>query len=135
MERNRRYLLTIDRSIRIENFAYPYGLGSVSHKRQLGKAFRSSRSILPGVNSGTIDLQFLRATPLIEPQANREGVDRALDEAIAGNGWLIFYSHDVATKPSPFGCSPALLRHALEAASRRKVPILSVAEALRRAGV
>ena len=134
MEKNRRYLLALDPSIRIENFAYPYGLASVSHKRQLGKAFRSSRGILPGVNSGTIDLQFLRATPLIETDIDRDGIDRAFDEAVAKNGWLIFYSHDVRAAPSPYGCSPSLLRHALEAASRRKVPILNVAQALERAG-
>jgi peptidoglycan/xylan/chitin deacetylase (PgdA/CDA1 family) len=134
MERNRRYLLALDSSIRIENFAYPYGLGSVSHKRQLGKAFRSSRSIIPGVNSGTVDLQYLRATPLIEVHIDRDGIDRAFDEAVVKNGWLIFYTHDVKSAPSRYGCSPSLLRHALEAASRRKIPILSVADALRRAG-
>ena len=134
MEKNRRYLLALDPSIRLENFAYPYGLGSVPRKRQLGKAFRSSRGILPGVNSGTVDLQFLRATPLIELHIDRDGIDRAFDEAVARSGWLIFYSHDVRAAPSPYGCSPALLRHALDAASRRNIPILSVAEALRRAG-
>jgi peptidoglycan/xylan/chitin deacetylase (PgdA/CDA1 family) len=134
MEMNRRYLLTLDSSIRIENFAYPYGLGSVSRKAQLGKTFHSSRGILPGVNSGIADLQFLRATPLIDQHIDRDGIDRAFDEAVAKNGWLIFYSHDVETAPSPFGCSPSLLRHALDAASRRKIQILSVAQALRRAG-
>jgi peptidoglycan/xylan/chitin deacetylase (PgdA/CDA1 family) len=134
IENNRRYLLTLDPSIRIENFAYPYGLGSVSRKRQLGEAFRSSRGILPGINSGIVDLQFLRANPLIEQHIDADGIDRAFDEATARNGWLIFYSHDVATTPSPYGCSPSLLHHALEAASRRKIPILSIAEALRRAG-
>jgi peptidoglycan/xylan/chitin deacetylase (PgdA/CDA1 family) len=134
MENNRRYLLALDPSIRIENFAYPYGFGSLSHKRRLGKTFRSSRGILPGVNSGTVDLHFLRATPLIEVEIDREGVDRAFNEAVAKNGWLIFYSHDVKAVPSPYGCSPAMLRHALEAASRRNVPVLSVAQALRRAG-
>jgi hypothetical protein len=124
----------LDPSIRIENFAYPYGLGSVSRKRQLGEAFRSSRGILPGINSGIVDLQFLRANPLIEPHMDPDGIDRAFDQATARNGWLIFYSHDVATTPSPYGCSPSLLRHALKAASRRKIPILSIAEALRRAG-
>jgi peptidoglycan/xylan/chitin deacetylase (PgdA/CDA1 family) len=134
IEDNRRYLLALDPSIRIENFAYPYGFGSLSHKRRLGKTFRSSRGILPGVNSGTVDLHFLRATPLIEVEIDREGVDRAFKEAVAKNGWLIFYSHDVKAVPSPYGCSPAMLRHALEAASRRNVPVLSVAQALRRAG-
>jgi peptidoglycan/xylan/chitin deacetylase (PgdA/CDA1 family) len=134
MEDNRRYLRALDPSIALENFAYPYGLGSVSHKRRLGKAFRSARGILPGVNSGTVDLQYLRATPLVERHIDTAGIDRAFDDAVAKSGWLIFYSHDVGAVPSPYGCSPSLLRHALEAASRRNIPILSVAEALRRAG-
>jgi hypothetical protein len=101
---------------------------------KLGKIFHSSRGILPGINSGVVDLQFLHANPLIEPHIDADRVDRALDEATTRNGWLIFYSHDVEARPSPYGCSPMLLRHALETASRRKFPILSIAEALRRAG-
>lgn len=135
IEDNRRYLLALDPSIRIENFAYPYGLGSVLRKGQLRKIFHSSRGIIPGANSGVVDLQFLRATPLIDRDIDRDGIDRAFEEAVAKNGWLIFYSHDVATEPSPYGCSPSLLRHALDAASRRNVQILSVADALRSAGV
>ncbi len=134
MEKNRGYFLALDPSIRIENFAYPYGFASVSHKRRLGKAFRSARGILPGVNSGAIDLQFLRSTPLIETNIDRDGIDRVFDDAVAKNGWLIFYSHDVRAAPSPYGCSPTMLRHALKAASSRKIPILNVAQALKRAG-
>jgi len=134
MEKNRRYLLALDPSIRVENFAYPYGQGSLPRKRQLSKAFRSSRGILPGVNSGTVDLHYLRAMPLIDRDIDRERIDRAFDETVTKGGWLIFYSHDVETAPSPYGCSPALLRYALDAAARRNVSIASVAEALRRAG-
>jgi peptidoglycan/xylan/chitin deacetylase (PgdA/CDA1 family) len=135
MEKNRRYLGALDPSIRLENFAYPYGVGSLPRKRQLGKAFRSSRGVLPGINSGTVDLHYLRATPLIDLQIDYDGIDRAFGEAVAKAGWLIFYSHDVKTVPSPYGCSPSLLRHALEAALSHNVPVVSVAEALRRAGV
>jgi peptidoglycan/xylan/chitin deacetylase (PgdA/CDA1 family) len=131
---NCRYLQSLDPSIRIENFAYPYGLGSVWRKAQLAKTFRSSRGIVPGINSGVVDLQYLRSTPLIDRNIDRDGIDRVFDELIATNGWLIFYGHDVATEPSPYGCTPALLRHALEAASRRNVAIVTVAEALRAAG-
>jgi peptidoglycan/xylan/chitin deacetylase (PgdA/CDA1 family) len=134
IERNRDYLLALDPSIRIENFAFPYGLGSVTRKGQLRKLFHTSRGILFGVNSGTIDLQFLRATPLINRDIDTDQIDRVFDEAVATNGWLIFYSHDVAATPSPYGCSPALLRHALDTATRRNVRILSVADALRSAG-
>jgi peptidoglycan/xylan/chitin deacetylase (PgdA/CDA1 family) len=134
LDKNRRYLLALDPSIQIRNFAYPYGLASVPHKRRLRKVFRSSRGIIRGVNCGTVDLQFLRATPLVDLHIDRDGIDRAFDGAIAKNGWLIFYSHDVAASPSPYGCSPSLLRHALEAASQRKIQILSVADALQSAG-
>jgi hypothetical protein len=66
IEQNRRYFHGLDASIRLENVAYPYGLASVFRKGQLGNAFRSSRGILPGVNSDLVDLHFLRATPLID---------------------------------------------------------------------
>jgi peptidoglycan/xylan/chitin deacetylase (PgdA/CDA1 family) len=134
LEENRRYLLALDPSIKIENFAYPYGTGSVLRKGQLARAFRSSRGILPGVNSGTVDLQYLRATPLVDSQIDRDGIERAFDGAVATNGWLIFYSHDVEAAPSPYGCTPTLLRQALEAASSRKMPAISVAKALSLAG-
>lgn len=132
--RNRQYFHALDPTIRLENFAYPYGFASVSLKGQLKDAFRSSRGILPGVNSGNVDLQFLRATPLINRHIDVEGIDRVFDQALSTGGWLIFYGHDVATTPSPYGCTPALLRHALEAARRRDMPLVSVAEALNRAG-
>lgn len=134
LEKNRHYLLSLDPSIQIENFAYPYGTGSVFRKGQLGKVFRTSRSVLPGVNSGTVDLQYLRSSPLIDREIDADGIDRAFDEAVATNGWLVFYSHDVEDEPSRYGCTPALLRHALDAAARRKIPALSVAGALRFAG-
>jgi len=132
--RNQQYLRSLDSSIRIENFAYPFGYGSFVRKRQLKAVFKSCRSIVPGVNSGTVDLQFLRAMPLIDRRIDRDGIERAFDQAQTANGWLIFYTHDVADEPSPYGCSPALLNEALEAASRRKIPILNMAEALQCAG-
>jgi peptidoglycan/xylan/chitin deacetylase (PgdA/CDA1 family) len=134
IERNQQYLRSLAPSIRIENFAYPFGYGSFVRKRQLKTVFKSCRSIVPGVNSGTVDLQFLRAMPLIDRRVDRDGIERAFDQAQIANGWLIFYSHDVADQPSPYGCSPALLNEALEAASRRKIPVLNMAEALRCAG-
>jgi peptidoglycan/xylan/chitin deacetylase (PgdA/CDA1 family) len=134
IERNRRYFRSLDPSIKVENFAYPFGYGAFVRKRQLATAFQSCRSIVPGVNSGTVDLQFLRAMPLIDRRMDRDGIERAFDEAQTNNGWLIFYSHDVADAPSPYGSSAALMNHALQAASRRQIPVLNMAEALLCAG-
>ena len=57
------------------------------------------------------------------------------DALVDTNGWLNFYGHDVATEPSPYGCTPSQLRHALDAATKRDVAIMTVAGALRAAGV
>ena len=134
IERNRQYFRAIDPAIKVGNFAYPWGYGSLLHKRQLKTEFQSCRSIMPGVNSGTVDLQFLRAMPLIDKRIDRDAIERAFEEAQTNNGWLIFYTHDVADQPSPYGCSPDLMNHALGAASRRKIPVLTMAEALQCAG-
>jgi peptidoglycan/xylan/chitin deacetylase (PgdA/CDA1 family) len=135
IEQNRNYIGSLDPAIEVANFAYPFGYGSFARKRQLKATFQSCRSIVPGVNSGTVDPQFLRANPLIDIGIDRDAIDRAFEEAQSNNGWLIFYSHDVADEPSPYGCSPALLTYALEAASRRKMPVRNMAEALLCAGV
>jgi peptidoglycan/xylan/chitin deacetylase (PgdA/CDA1 family) len=134
IERNRSHFRGIDSSITLENFAYPYGIASVWRKPQLAKTFRSARGILPGVNRDVIDLQFLRASPLVDCEIDIAGVDRYFDEAVESGGWLIFYGHDVADAPSPYGCTPDLMRHALQAAGKRDMPIVTVAEALRRIG-
>ncbi len=132
--RNRDYFRALDPSIKLDNFAYPYGLASIWRKPQLAKTFRSARGILPGVNSDVIDLQFLRSTPLIDRDIDANEIDRQFDETVRSGGWLIFYGHDVVNQPSPYGCSPALLRHALKAAETRGVSIVTVAEALQRIG-
>ncbi len=117
--RNRAYLRALDPSIRVDSFKY-----------QLRKEFQTCRSIVQGVNAGSVDLQFLRAIPLIDREMDFDGIERAFDEAQINNGWLIFYGHDVTDRPSPYGCSPALLAHALEAATKRKIPALTMAEAM-----
>ena len=129
-EQNFNYFKNLDPAIELENFAYPWGLGSFPLKKMLQRKFRSCRGVMPGVNHGWVDLQFLRAVPLIEPGTDVAAIDRFLDEALNTNGWLIFYSHDIKPSPSQYGCSPALLRHALAAAKRRGILVKSVAETL-----
>ncbi|GIQ72406.1 polysaccharide deacetylase family protein [Bradyrhizobium sp. RD5-C2] len=129
--RNRTYFHSLDPTMPVETFAYPFGYGSYARKHQLRSEFRTCRSIVPGVNSGEVDLQFLRAMPLIDRQMSRDRIDMAFAEAAHMNGWLIFYSHDVADTPSLYGCTPDLMTYTLETAARRNVPVLTMAEAFR----
>lgn len=132
--RNRDALRAIAPGLALDNFAYPYGVASLAGKHRLGRLARSSRGIAEGINHGRIDLQFLRAVPLYDRLLGRAEVERWLDRALASGGWLIFYTHDVAASPSPYGCSPGLLRAALDGAARRGLAVASVADALDRIG-
>lgn len=129
--RNAERLRQVVPTLAMESFALPFGFGSLAAKRALGRLFASSRSIVPGLNVGLVDRQFLRANPLIEGSLDAAGILRLLDAAVARRGWVIFYGHDVVADPSPFGCTPALLEAALRAAADRGIPRVAVAEGLR----
>ena len=129
---NRDRLRAILPDLRIENFAYPFGYASLTAKRVLSRYFTTGRSIAPGVNHGRVDSQFLRANPLIDGRMDLAKATSLLDAAAACNGWLIFYGHDVANDPSPYGCTPRLLDAVLRAATDRGFASVTIAEGLRR---
>jgi peptidoglycan/xylan/chitin deacetylase (PgdA/CDA1 family) len=135
LTRNRACLESLSPSVAVTNFAFPYGIGTLQSKRQLRRRFHSCRSIVPGINRGRVDLSFLKSVPLIDGEIDPGRIDRLMDETAAGNGWLIFYGHDVTERPSAYGCTPQLLAHALHAAVQRGITIKSVAEALESARV
>ncbi len=132
--RNRDLLKSIEPSLPLKNFAYPFGIGTMSWKRRLKKHFQSSRSVHPHLNHGRIDAQYLYALPLTDRQMDAGSIDRAYEEAARKKAWLIFYSHDVDARHSDYGCSPGLLRHALRAAQRFGLNVETVNSALTRIG-
>jgi peptidoglycan/xylan/chitin deacetylase (PgdA/CDA1 family) len=96
-----------------QSFAYPYGEVSPRTKRLAGERFGSSRGIHPGVNGPQADLAQLRAIPLERRSWSARDVERWIASAKAATGWLVFFTHDVADDPTPYGCTPAMLEHAL----------------------
>jgi peptidoglycan/xylan/chitin deacetylase (PgdA/CDA1 family) len=134
-DRNEAFFKTLDPSIDLQNFAYPWGVGDFRRKWALSRRYRSSRSVRPGINKGRVDPQFLLSMALEATHIDAAGVDRVLDEACRVNGWLIFYGHEVATRSGAFVCSPALFSHAVAGARRRDMQIASVAEAIALAGI
>ena len=130
LDRNRACLAAIEPGLALANFAFPYGSGSLPAKRALARRFASSRGIEPALNAGLVDLQLLHAFPLMDGAMDRALVDRVLDAAVARNAWVIFYTHDVAERPSRYGCTPGLLAHALAGARRRGIAPTTVAQGL-----
>jgi hypothetical protein len=111
------------------NFAYPFGGISLSAKSALHGRFASCRGTGRGINQGTVDLADLFSTSLYNDTFDRERLCRLIDDAQAGGGWLIFYTHDVCEKPSPFGCTPAQLQ-SIVAYAAENAPVLPVRDVL-----
>jgi peptidoglycan/xylan/chitin deacetylase (PgdA/CDA1 family) len=92
------------------NFAYPFGGVSLSAKSALSGRFLSCRGTGRGINQGTADLADLASNSVYGHNFDRERLCQLIDDAQAVSGWVIFYTHDVADEPSPFGCTPEQFR-------------------------
>ncbi len=114
------------------NFAYPYGSTGLSQKRIVERRYRSARGTQQGLNRGRMDLGLLKAMRLYDHLLDAAAIDRLFAETVATRGWLIFYTHDVAERPSEHGCTPGLMETALAAAARHACPVMTVDAALDR---
>jgi len=110
------------------DFAYPYGEASLSMKRKLGPRVGSSRGTCGGFNGPDVDLNLLRANKLCGGIDQAEAAKRLILENERRRSWLIFYSHDVSSNPSRFGCTPALLEAVVSFSAGRHVRMTTVAE-------
>ncbi len=128
--RNSERLHELCPGIQLTNFCYPYGRASLPRKLQLQKRFDSCRGIYQGVNAGVVDLGMLRVIELYDRTLTRDKLRRVLRETRDRNGWLIFYTHDVAEMPSGIGCSPQVLRATLEAVQAEEMPCRPIRDAL-----
>jgi peptidoglycan/xylan/chitin deacetylase (PgdA/CDA1 family) len=124
------FISSIDPSVRVKNFSYPFGLCDIKSKRWAAARYDCARGIASGLNSGWVDLAQLKAIPLYSDRINEKQVHALIDRAVKHKAWLIFYTHDVSDYPSRFGCTPALLQSAVEYASIAGAQVLPVQSAL-----
>lgn len=120
--------------IPLDNFAYPSGATSIRRRLQLQSLFSSCRSTVPGINAGTIDLDYLRAVELCHRHTDLRQVQDLIDAVVRANGWLIFLTHDVTDNPTRWGCTPAFLAEVVARALHSPCEIVTVRAALARAG-
>jgi peptidoglycan/xylan/chitin deacetylase (PgdA/CDA1 family) len=131
LERNRKFFASLVPDLKLENFCIPYGVTSLSRKLQAQARFHSCRSTMPGINTGTIDLGFLKSVPM-DHAIDAAKITSLIDETVRCNGWLILFTHDVAPEPTWIGCTPQLLDSSITAALQRGCEVVTVREGLRR---
>jgi peptidoglycan/xylan/chitin deacetylase (PgdA/CDA1 family) len=115
------------------SFAYPFGDVAPATKRALAPRFAVMRALHHGLVTAGCDLN----------QAPAVGVEGDDGEALAmawlkraadRPAWLILCTHDVAERPSPYGCTPAALERLVEAALAHGLEPVTVAEGAARVG-
>ncbi len=130
---NQTALKTIDDTIAVRNFAYPYGDLSFGARRQLEALFDCCRSVDNGINSGAANLGALKSYPLENASLDRARIAALIAETVRISGWLIFFSHDVGERPSRYGIDPGLLEWTVKAAKQSGAVVVPIADGLKHA--
>jgi len=133
IERNAAALSPIVGAAGLVDFAYPFGGVSQTAKRALAGRFASCRGTGRGINAGTVDLCDLRSTSLYANGFDPDALRKMIDDTRIVGGWTIFYTHDVCSEPSAFGCTPQQLAEVVGYAAA-VATVLPVREALARLG-
>ena len=114
----------------ITQFAYPYGETRSDLKRALPDKFAAVRGVLAGVNKKGSDLMQLRSMELTPDSATTERAAEAITEAARRPAWVIVFTHDVRTHPSPYGVTPDALSHLVNLAKQSGAALLTPSQAL-----
>jgi peptidoglycan/xylan/chitin deacetylase (PgdA/CDA1 family) len=130
LARNAKFIRGVTGQETTSSFAYPFGSAGIRSKLIAKRHFAACRGIEPGINSGWMDFAQLRAVCLEPHILNKFPIARLVDEVCAKRGWLIFVTHDVSPRPTPYGCTPELLREAVEAVRRAGVKFCTLKDML-----
>ncbi len=128
--RNAEEVAKVLRGYRLRNFSYPRGRVSAICKKRISGHFRSMCGIRAGINAGRMDLNLLHRNCLYHDNSTINNVEKLIRENERVRGWLIFYTHDVCDRPSPFGCTRQHFEAVAELADRSGSQILTVDQAL-----
>jgi len=131
LDRNQSVLKKIDSSVVVRNFAYPYGDVTVRTKRYLERRFESCRSGYARINYPSADLGALHAWPLQNSTLDHPKIAELIAQTVQTRGWLIFFSHDVAERPTRYGVSPDLLERAVSTAKNSGCVLTTIADSLK----
>lgn len=113
-----------------KSFAFPYGELSLSAKQNLQSSYQSLRSIRPGINHGSTDLNCLKSYLLGAGNSTQAYISGLLDKAERNNGWLILYTHGVLSNPGTYDTTPAALEFVMSECRRRGIEMLPVVRAI-----
>lgn len=116
------------------NFAFPYNAAWPAARREFRRRFRSCRAAGEAINREAVDPLMLKSVEIRQPEQDAMALTGWIDDLVARPGWLIFFTHDIAARPTPYGCTPGTFEHLVSHASERGCTILPVDAVLARLG-
>ena len=131
--RNQKQLAELLPGARFASLSYPISWPRPQTKRYVAKYFDCARGGGQTFNVGTVDLNYLKAFFIEQSRDNFAAIQRVIDDNAAGNGWLIFATHDVSDSPTRFGCTTQLFERVVQRAMKSGAAVLPISAALCRA--
>ena len=133
VRQNKRALAELLPEAEFQTLSYPLEYPRPFTKKRVAREFHGCRGGGQKINAGTIDLNFLSAFFLDKRREDLDRVKGLIDENAERRGWLIFGTHDVCDKPSPYGCTPGyfekVVHYSLQSGAMIK-PVALVLESL-----
>lgn len=118
-----------DETFEFSSHAFPYGEFDKTSRKILSERFVTSRGVLRAINHGKVDFANLRTTPLERQRFTPEYLQKNIEKAIKNNGWIIFFTHDIAKNCTPYGSTPGMLEMAIDTVKKAGIEVLSVKDA------
>lgn len=134
LDRNATYLASLGIPQPPANFAFPYNAAWPLARSEFRRRFRSCRGAGEAINRGLVDPLMLKAVEIRQPEANARELTRWIDDVAEAPGWLVFFTHDIARRPTAHGCTPETFDHLVAHAVARGCTILPVDRVLDRIG-
>lgn len=113
-----------------DSFAYPFGAHNWKARLVVRLCGLSGRTVEPGINRGRIDFARLKANRIYHNLGLRH-LCSLVEECRRTPGWLIFYTHDVSSNPSPYGCTEEELASIVALVKQQELLVLPVGSAVR----
>ncbi len=116
------------------NFAFPYNAAWPLARPEFRRRFRSCRGAGEAINRGLVDPFMLKAVEIRQPETEARTLTRWIDDVAGMPGWLVFFTHDIAPRPTAHGCTPETFDHLVAHAVERGCAVLPVDRVLDRLG-
>lgn len=112
------------------SFSYPISEPRPITKRRVSRHFECCRAGGQAINVGTTDLNQLSAYFLEKAKGQMAAVQNLIDANSKAGGWIIFATHDISPRPSPYGCTPEFFEAVVQQSVRSGARVLPVGAAL-----